>query len=55
MEKTILRHLTIQGFVKGKDLTNIELLENKLDLAKDKLKKAKKEVSSVSIPKNPTS
>ncbi len=47
MKKTILKHLTIHGFVKGQDLTNRELLESKLDLAKDKLKKAKKEVSKV--------
>lgn len=46
MEKTILKHLTIHGFVKGKELTNCELLENKLALAKDKLKQAKKDVSN---------
>ena len=47
MKKTILKHLTINGFVKGDDLTNCELLEDKLALAKDKLKLAKQEVSKV--------
>jgi hypothetical protein len=47
MEKTILKHLTITGFVKGEDLTNCELLEKKLDKAKEKLKIAKDEVSKV--------
>ena len=47
MEKAILKHLTINGFVKGEDLTNCESLENKLTIAKNKLKQAKKEVSKV--------
>lgn len=46
MEKTILKHLTVTGFVKGEDLTILELLEKKLDKAKEKLKIAKDEVTN---------
>lgn len=45
MEKILLKHLTVKGFVKGIDLTKIEKLQKKLDESKTKLKVAKKEVS----------
>jgi len=45
MEKIILKHLTVKGFVLGDDLTNCENLQKKLDEAKFKLKMAKKEVA----------
>lgn len=44
MEKKILKHLTVRGFVKGTDLTNCELMEKKLDNAKAILRIAKREV-----------
>nr|WP_321451363.1 hypothetical protein [uncultured Carboxylicivirga sp.] len=44
MKKTVLKHLTVIGFVKGEDLTKCEFLEKKMDDAKAKLNYAKKEV-----------
>ncbi len=44
MKKSVLKHLTIIGFVNGKDLTKCELLEKEMDRAKVKLERAKTEV-----------
>jgi DNA anti-recombination protein RmuC len=45
MKRQILNHLTANGFVKSEDLTTLELLEKKLDKAKEKLQIAKDEVT----------
>jgi len=44
METKILKHLTVTGFIKGKDISECESLQNKLDTAKLTLKEAKKSV-----------
>jgi hypothetical protein len=45
MKNKILKHLTITGFVKGEDLTTIEMLEKNLAAVKVKMRSAKKEVA----------
>lgn len=52
MEKNILKHLTVTGFVNSTDLSNCEILENELNQAKDKLKRAKKEVKDAKYKLN---
>lgn len=47
MEKIILKHITVTGFAKGVDLSECEMLEEKLDRAQIKLVAAQKEVSEI--------
>lgn len=44
MEKKMLKHLTVKGFVNETDLTQCELMEKRLSNAKVALRNAKKEV-----------
>lgn len=44
MKKNILKHITVEGFAHGTDLSNCEILENELNEAKGRLKLAKKDV-----------
>ncbi len=44
MDKRILKHLTVTGFIQGNDLTEFELLENNLYEAKLNLKAARRTV-----------
>lgn len=44
MKKNILKHLSVTGFANSKDLSNIEILEKKLNEAKSKFKLAKTDV-----------
>lgn len=41
MKKTILKHMTISGYMKGIDLTECEILAKKLEDGRDKMKEAK--------------
>lgn len=45
MEKIILKHLTVRGFVMGEDLTNCDKLQRILNEAKLRVKIAKKEAA----------
>jgi len=44
MNKSILKHITVEGFAHNTDLTNCEILEKELKEAKGRFKLAKKDV-----------
>ena len=44
MKKIFLKHLTVTGFIQGKDLTEVEVLEDNLSNAKINLKNSKRNV-----------
>jgi len=46
MKKIILKHLTVSGYMKGINLTDCELLAQKLEDARNKMKDAKKNVKA---------
>jgi uncharacterized protein YtpQ (UPF0354 family) len=44
MKKSILKHITVEGFAHSTDLSNWKQLEKELNEAKDRLKLARKDV-----------
>jgi hypothetical protein len=52
MKKIILKHLTVSGYMKGIDLTDCDLLSQRLEDAKEKMKDAKQDVKAAKLELN---